>query len=202
MHRCFHKSGEHLAILVVLRDLLPALTELVEHVPAASWDDPTPCAQWSVRDLVGHIACELLWVPAAVTGEEVARSSRRFSGDVLGANPRGVVAHAASAAVKSLGRPGALDRQLRLPYGLRDGLGYARELAADLTVHWWDLAQVHPPRTGLPERVVSSALEQFREYRDIASTGHFATPLPYPAIDAGTIRELAARTGRRSDTGS
>ncbi|WP_148283171.1 MULTISPECIES: TIGR03086 family metal-binding protein [Kitasatospora] len=196
MNRCFHPPGSHLAVLVVVRDLFPAIAELVEEIAADAWEGPTPCSQWTVRDLVAHIAGELLWVPAAVAGEEVARSTRRFSTDVLGANPKGVVAHAAEAAVRSLARPGALDRQLRLPYGLRDGLGYARELAADLTVHWWDLSQACPSGAELPERVVASALAQFSEYRDIVASGHFSPPLPCPAGDLGTIRELAARTGR------
>jgi len=37
------------------RRLAADFTRRVEAVPAESWDDPTPDAGWTVRDLVGHV---------------------------------------------------------------------------------------------------------------------------------------------------
>ncbi|MGO1975545.1 MAG: maleylpyruvate isomerase family mycothiol-dependent enzyme [Propionibacteriaceae bacterium] len=35
--------------------LLHPLTETVDAVPAAAWDHPSPCAGWTVRDVVRHL---------------------------------------------------------------------------------------------------------------------------------------------------
>lgn len=55
------------------RDLLEVLTSL----PEASWDLPTLCAGWRVRELVAHLTMPLRWsTPRFVA--ELARSGGRF----------------------------------------------------------------------------------------------------------------------------
>ena len=61
--------------VVTARVLLPkaaaVFTGLVHEVPADGWAAPTPCAQWSVRDLVAHLTREHLWVPDLLAGRTV-----------------------------------------------------------------------------------------------------------------------------------
>jgi hypothetical protein len=35
----------------------------VRLVRTDQWDNPTPCTEWAVRDVVNHIVSEQLWVP-------------------------------------------------------------------------------------------------------------------------------------------
>lgn len=37
------------------RRLSGAFAERIAAVPDDAWDAPTPCADWTVRDLVGHV---------------------------------------------------------------------------------------------------------------------------------------------------
>lgn len=196
MPECFHPPDAHLRTLRAWRTVTPGLRRLAGAIGPAQWTAPTPCSRWDVRALANHLAAELLSVPAYLNNEGTERTRRRFGGDVLGANPVGVLVLAADNALRAFERPGALDRRIRLPYGPRDGLGYARELAADLTVHWWDLDRaLGSPHGPLPASAVEFALDEFIGYRDLAATGLFAPPLPAPACYA-PLAELLARSGR------
>lgn len=46
------------------------------------WDRPTPCAEWDVRALVGHVVAEDLWTPPLLAGRTIAEIGDRFDGDV------------------------------------------------------------------------------------------------------------------------
>ncbi|MEV8154693.1 maleylpyruvate isomerase family mycothiol-dependent enzyme, partial [Streptomyces fradiae] len=64
-----------------------ALDLFSSHVHAVrddQWGAPTPCAEWSVRDLVNHLTGEQLWVPDLVReGRSVAEVGDAYDGDVL-----------------------------------------------------------------------------------------------------------------------
>lgn len=57
-----------------------AMTEFDTRVRAIGddqWDNGTPCAQWTVRDLVQHLVSEQLWAPRLLDGatlEEIGRA--------------------------------------------------------------------------------------------------------------------------------
>ena len=75
LNTLYHRTVEHWAdVVVAVRD--------------DQWDSPTPCSEWSVRDLVNHVTGEDLWTAALVAGgtiEEVGtrpgrRPARRRAG--------------------------------------------------------------------------------------------------------------------------
>ncbi|MFJ6054701.1 TIGR03086 family metal-binding protein [Streptomyces sp. NPDC092307] len=195
MSQCIHQPGEHHDVLVVLQSLFVCLESVVGPATDHMWEDPTPCGEWRVRELVNHITVELLWVPVHFDAENSTRSGRRFMGDVLGMNPTGMLHFAASNALNRFRGSGALDQTVRLSYGPRNGLGYARELGADLTVHWWDLARAVDSSRSLPRTVVNAALTEFRGYKNLAATGMFASPLPVPP-GTSPLDELVSLSGR------
>jgi len=53
------------------------------------WLDPTPCAEWSVRELVNHVVAEELWAAPLLRGATVLEVGSQFDGDVLGEDPLG-----------------------------------------------------------------------------------------------------------------
>ena len=66
---------------------IDAFGEKVRAVPADRWTAPTPCTDWSVRDLVNHVTGEHLWAPHLLDGETIAQVGDRYDGDVLGDSP-------------------------------------------------------------------------------------------------------------------
>jgi uncharacterized protein (TIGR03086 family) len=47
------------------RNVAGQFTQRVEAVPVRAWDNPTPCAGWVARDIVGHL---VEWLPAFFFG--------------------------------------------------------------------------------------------------------------------------------------
>ena len=61
--------------------------ELLRAVTADQWEARTPCAGWTVRDLVNHLVGENRWIPPLLAGSTVADVGGELDGDLLGADP-------------------------------------------------------------------------------------------------------------------
>ncbi|MET9319799.1 TIGR03086 family metal-binding protein [Streptomyces sp. NPDC003038] len=172
--------------------------ERVRAVADTQWDAPTPCTEWSVRDVVNHVTAEHLWIPPLVTdGRTVQEIGDAFSGDVLGADPVAAWDRAAAAARAAFAAPGALDRTVRLSYGPALGSAYCSELTADCVVHTWDLSRGIGADDRLPDGLVEFSLKEVMPYAgELAASGQYAEPLDVPA-GANAQTRLLALLGRR-----
>ncbi|MEW2527696.1 TIGR03086 family metal-binding protein [Streptomyces sp. NPDC047071] len=169
----------------------------VHAVRQDQWDAPTPCARWTVRDLVNHLVSEQLWVEPLVrdraTVEEVGGA---FDGDLLGPDPVASWDTAAAASRAALGAPGALAGTVHLSYGDTPARAYCAQMTTDLVVHTWDLARAIGADERLPDALVAAAAREVAPYAaDLAHSGLFAAPVePPPGADAQT--ELLCLLGR------
>ena len=166
----------------------------VEAIGPDDWTRATPCAGWTVRDLVNHVTGEELWTVPLVQGATIADVGDRFAGDVLGNDPVARARAAAAAAVAAMDAETAGGGKVHLTYGDEDIDEYALQLSADHLVHGWDLAVAIGADTRMaPEHVVAVA-GWFRDreelYRSGGAIGH-RVPL---TGDAQT--ELLAAFGR------
>lgn len=178
-----------------------ALRLFGEHVHAISdtqWDAPTPCSEWSVRDLVNHVTAEQLWIPPLVTdGRTVEDIGSTFSGDVLGTDPAEAWDRASAESHAAFEIPGALDRTVRLSYGPALGSAYCSELTADCVVHAWDLARAIGADEQLPDGLVEFSIKEVMPYADgLAASGMYDAPLEVPA-GANAQTRLLALVGRK-----
>lgn len=147
----------------------------VRAVGADQWDRPTPCSDWTVRDLVNHVAGEDLWTVPLVQGSTIEEVGDRFDGDVLGEDP----AHAAlDAAAEALGAvSGRLPSggTVHLSYGEEQLEEYVLQLAADHLVHGWDLAVAVGGSPTLDADAVAAVAAWFAEreeiYRSVGAVG-------------------------------
>ncbi|MFJ6616858.1 TIGR03086 family metal-binding protein [Kitasatospora sp. NPDC091335] len=177
-------------------EALAAFGERVRLVTPGQWDSPTPCSDWSVRDLVNHLTGEQLWVPDLLMGATIGEVGGRYDGDVLGDDPLGAWTDAAEAAREAWAVPGATELTVHLSYGDASGRYYLDQLTTDLVIHSWDLAEGIGRHTRLPDGLVEFALGRFTGYGDLSGSGLFDPPLPVPG-DAGPQTRLLALTGRR-----
>ncbi|MEV7783138.1 TIGR03086 family metal-binding protein [Kitasatospora sp. NPDC088351] len=177
-------------------EALAAFGDRVRLVTPRQWDAPTPCADWSVRDLVNHLTGEQLWVPELLMGSTIAEVGGRFDGDVLGDDPVAAWTAAADAAREAFAVPGATELTVHLSYGDVSAQYYLDQLTSDAVVHTWDLAEGIRRRTRLPAGLVEFALGEFTGYGNLSGSGLFDPPLRVPA-GAGPQARLLALTGRR-----
>ncbi|KNB53952.1 TIGR03086 family metal-binding protein [Streptomyces caatingaensis] len=171
--------------------------ERVHAVRPRQWDGPTPCTEWTVRDLVNHLTAEQLWVPRLLDGESIEDVGRELEGDVLGDDPAGAWDAAAAGAAEAFARRGALGRTVKLSYGETGADAYCAEMTADAVVHTWDLSRAIGAPEEMPDELVAAAQRVFGAYGDdMSPTGLFGAPVPVPEVaDAWTT--LLARLGRR-----
>ncbi len=119
---------------------IDAFGEKVRAVPADRWTAPTPCTDWSVRDLVNHVTGEHLWAPHLLDGETIAQVGDRYDGDVLGDSPVAAWERAAEAS-RAAWQAASPDAVVHLSFGDNPALEYGKQMLSDLLIHGWDLAR-------------------------------------------------------------
>ncbi|MFI8873694.1 TIGR03086 family metal-binding protein [Streptomyces sp. NPDC055243] len=177
---------------------LELFTDRVHAVGADQWDEPTPCTDWSVHDLVNHLTAEQLWVPSLLRdGATVESVGDAFDGDMLGPGPVTSWDTAAAAAQEAFGEPGALYRTVQLSFGETAADFYCGQMITDLVVHAWDLSRAIGADESLPEDLVAFSVREITPYAaDLTKSGLFA-PAVEPPQDADEQTRLLSLLGRR-----
>jgi uncharacterized protein (TIGR03086 family) len=174
--------------------ILPTLCDLVDGIRPDQLDDPTPCSEFTVHDILGHMVglggAFAYWF----RGQDppppapLARDGRVLS-EVFRSTMDGLL--------ESVRSPGALDRTIVAPVGEMQGGVFARLVAFDGLVHGWDLAVATGQTYELPHEVVA-AVDEFSqmalttEMRDGDTFKDATAPPP----EASPIERIAAFSGR------
>jgi uncharacterized protein (TIGR03086 family) len=167
--------------------------DLIDRIAADQWTAPTPCAEWSIRELVDHLVGMNLVFVAML--EQTPMPER--GADRLGADPAGAYRRSAAALQTAAARPGVLRRSQSTAVGVATGAERLRWRIADLLAHGWDLVQATGVVAELPDDLVEQALAFVRaQLPQQPRAGRFADPQPI-RDDAPAIDRLAAFTGRR-----
>ncbi|MEQ6903078.1 TIGR03086 family metal-binding protein [Nocardioides sp. YIM 152588] len=170
------------------------LADRVNEVADDQWDEPTPCVDWTVRELANHVTGESLWAVPLLEGATIEEVGDRFDGDVLGAEPIRTALAAARAAVAAM--PPALARggTVHLSFGETPTEEYARQLAADQLIHGWDLAVATGGDPRMDPHVVREVAEWLTDREDLyRSAGAIG---PRLALTGDPQGDLLARCGR------
>jgi uncharacterized protein (TIGR03086 family) len=170
----------------------------VSQITDAQWAAGTPDQEWTVRDLVNHMASEDLWAPPLFAGSTASEVGNRFDGDVLGADPKGSWQTASAEAARAAAEPGAMDRTVHLSFGDFTGREYAMQLFADHLIHAWDLARAIGAREHLDAGLVGECSAWFTNIEDDYRSGGAIAERPPIPEDAGPQVRLLAMFGRRA----
>lgn len=177
-------------------DLIDALDHTFAHahdvvagVRPGQYDDKTPCAEWTVRELLEHMI-------GVVDGLGAAASGRTPTPFTLGADPAAQLHAAATGAMASWRTPGVLDRIVDAGPGPMPGHALASINLLDTATHTWDLATATGQPSSLPDDVATAALEASRAIvNDELRPGRFGPEIPVPA-GATPTEALVAFLGR------
>jgi uncharacterized protein (TIGR03086 family) len=166
--------------------------DLIGRIGDDQWAAPTPCTEWSVRDVVGHlVGMNLVLVAMFEEGPMPERGVDR-----LGADPAGAFLRSAAALQAAAAHPGVLEQSQATRIGSAIGADRLQWRMVDLLAHGWDLEQATALAADLPSDVAEQALTFAQaQLPSQPRAGRFADPQPIgdraPAID-----RLAAFTGR------
>jgi uncharacterized protein (TIGR03086 family) len=180
-------------------ELLPSAAEdfgrRVHAVAPEAWDNPTPCADWTVRDVVNHMVGEHRWAPELLRGATVEEVGDRFEGDQVGDDP---VAAWDAAIYESLTAWAQTppDRAVHLSFGPTPAAEYAEQMLLDLVVHGWDVARGAGVDERMDERAVRHVLGYVSGQADaLSGSGLFGDPVEVSSEDPQD--RLLALLGRR-----
>jgi len=172
---------------------------LVEQVDRPQWSHPTPCTDWNVRALVGHLVATmqghvalLHGSPASVLSGLLEQQVRAGGEDVVTAT-----ADAATAVRAAFTEPGALERTVHHLIGDVSGSRLLQMRVTENVLHGWDLATA----LGLPATIEHALVEHVYDYlapraETLAVTGFYAQPKRTVAADASLQERLLAVVGR------
>lgn len=179
---------------------LTGFGELLAQVRPEQWAAPTPCVEWTVRDLVSHLVTGNLLIADAVDGQRPAATedSARVEATADGELPAAYRA-TVRPLLHAFSSPGALQRMVSVPFGTVPGVVALHLRTTELIMHGWDLCQATGQRVAFPDELVEQELS-FTE----GALGNvppdrspFGPAQPF-AEGAPPIDRLAALLGRRT----
>lgn len=177
-------------------DALAFMSKAIAGVPAGTWSNPSPCDEWTVRDVANHIVSENLWAEPLMEGKTVEEVGDRFDGDVLGADPVAAWNEAAKVASAAFNSEKAIDRMVHVSWGDIPGRLYLEQMTSDLVIHGWDILKGSGQDDRIPENLVALVTELTEAaVKSGATASVFKPPVEVgPGADAQT--KLLALTGR------
>jgi uncharacterized protein (TIGR03086 family) len=187
-------------------DLLPTMErvldragEVVDNVEPSQLDDPTPCTEWSVRDVINHIVGGSTMFAECVEQGSVpdSRLGELMGGDNLGADYKAAFHAATDRARRAFSEEGALEKTVKLPFGEMPA-GVALNIAVmDVMTHALDIAKA-TGQTVDDDELLETALEVGRQLitPEFRTPGVFDPEQPAPP-DASAADKLLAFAGRK-----
>ncbi|MCZ7529021.1 MAG: TIGR03086 family metal-binding protein [Acidimicrobiia bacterium] len=148
------------------------LQDLMAGVKGDQWDNPTPCAKWTVRDLAGHLVGGGTMFAASFRGDTVEVDADDETPDLLGDDPAAALAGMIADFEASAGSPGAMERDVVLPFGTLPAQVALDLVKFDLLIHAWDLARATGQPFDPPAEVVDSAPDGREDDRRDARRRH------------------------------
>jgi uncharacterized protein (TIGR03086 family) len=161
---------------------------------------PTPCTEWTVRDLLNHVI-GTLWLSEALLADRTARYQMAPGGlpatDLAGDDPAAAYADASAAALTAASAGDTLSRVHTTALGDMPGPALVGFTTLDILVHGWDLAKATGQQASLDDAVSGHVLA----FAEQAITPGFRGPRIGPAIavspDASITDRLVAFMGRQ-----
>jgi uncharacterized protein (TIGR03086 family) len=140
----------------VLQRAFASTGRILANVSAEQLDLPTPCASWTVRDVVNHVVGGTTYF--AVTAE-TGTAPPLSDADSTGGDFKTEFEHGAERAVEAFRAEGAMDKMMKLPFGEFPGSIFVMVAANDTFTHGWDLAKATGQSTNLDPAIATQLLQ-------------------------------------------
>ena len=172
---------------------------VLAQVAGGKWALPTPCAAWTVRQLVGHVVCGSAMATAIARGADRKAAIAVLGRDLLGDDPLSAYREVLDEQARALDDPAALGRRCAHPAGDVTGAQLLAFRTSDLLVHTWDLAVALDVPVALDRELVDEVWHSLQPMRTfIGRTGVYGPgPSGSLADDAPLEDRLLDLTGRR-----
>jgi len=127
----------------MMQRVVDTTTAVIDKTTTDQLANPTPCTEWTVKDVINHMVGGATMFAISVEEGSVPDDllGKLMGGDNVGADPKGAWATASDRAMKAFALPGAMDKIVKLPFGEMP-TGIALNIAIfDVATHACDLAR-------------------------------------------------------------
>jgi uncharacterized protein (TIGR03086 family) len=174
---------------------------ILANVKPDQLDDDTPCQSWKVRNLITHVVGANYWFAESMNAGASPENDTTEDTDFAAGDFVATYDDAAKQAVAAFGAPGALDKNVKLPFGEFPASAFLGLATSDVFVHGWDLAKATGQDTDLDPELAGQLLAGARasipdQFRGPDGVAPFGPEVQAPA-DASVASQLAAFLGRR-----
>lgn len=164
-------------ILARWKRVVEGFTERLNAVDDDQWNNATPCAEFTVRQLVEHSIDVQRMIPKALGSSGAIDTT-------LDSDPKTAWETIREAALTAYTAEGALERTIESPLGtLPAGHVMAGPVIGDLLIHTWDLARAIGADDTLPEDIcrIQFELLQPLDGEMLRQPGRFGPKIDVPA---------------------
>jgi uncharacterized protein (TIGR03086 family) len=185
-------------LLTSLDTALDGAGHLVGAVAAEQWELPTPCSDWTVRQLVNHLVGGNRLFARVLRGEALPppeQLGRRGSQDQLGDDPAAAFAGSADELRAALRGPEVLAGTYTVPAGTLPGPALVQLRTVEMLVHGWDLARATGQEYAADPRLLESLIEFLSQGPSEGTPGMFG-PVHPSDDEADLLDQAVALAGR------
>jgi uncharacterized protein (TIGR03086 family) len=171
--------------------------DTIAAVPAEALGSPTPCPEYSVRQLASHLIAVLRRVPVAASGGNPF-TVPSFADDVPSTEWIKAWDEAYDAAEAAWSEPDVLGRMCNLGFATLPGVAAAVAYTTEFTVHTWDLAKATGQSPAWDPAVLAPSLGAMRHAVPPEPRGGMVPfgPVVQVTADSSPIDQLVAWYGR------
>ncbi len=160
----------------------------------------TPCTDWNLKELINHMVYELSWIPEILAGKTVQEVGGKYDGDLIGNEVIKVWESAVNKASDAVGSANT-DENVHLSYADVPASDYISEVASDMLIHSWDVAQALGYSVIMDEPVAEQVYKKsLPRINEFMSSGLFGTPRELKQ-EARLQAKLLALFGRSEEWG-
>jgi uncharacterized protein (TIGR03086 family) len=124
----------------IFKQVITMAGQAVMKVKPEDLNNPTPCSEWNLRALINHMVYEIAWIPDILDGKSFKETGELHGGDLLGDD-----VHEAWNEIVIAARTKAdetpPDKTVHMYVGDVPAEDYLAEVAYDVLIHGWDVAQ-------------------------------------------------------------
>jgi uncharacterized protein (TIGR03086 family) len=180
--------------LALLQQVIDETNRVIAPLSDEQLKQPSPCTEWNIRDVVNHITGGATMFAVSVEQGSVPDelAGQLMGGDNVGDDPKGAFAKAADRAINAFNLPGAMEKNVVLPFGEMPATVALSIAVFDVACHACDIAE------GTGQQISNTAtFEAALEYGkqmigpDLRAPGVFDAEVAAPAGATIQLKVLA-----------
>jgi len=174
-----------------------AMHSLVAGVKDDQWSNPTPCDQWTVRDVVNHLVGGGMMLAASFRGDMPGIDADSDDlPDMLGNDPVAAVDNTIAEFRAAVAQPGAMEKDVVLPFATLPAPVALNIGKFDILLHCYDIAISTNQPFDPPADVVAECrqMAEMLIMPELRENGPFGTEITAPS-GATPMQQLAAFSG-------